>query len=292
MLRHRIGTLMVWGLLATGLFAVATDEVNAQTDTAPLAERAPEVVEMLETLRIYEILEVMAREGVDAAETLEADMFPGEGGAAWIAAANRIHGADRLTRLFEEAFPVDGITPEQTAQVTAFFSADPGRTIAEAELTARSVFLEKGVEEAANAAFRDAVEDGDPRLDILTDFITVNDLIERNVTGALNSNFAFYRGLVDGGAFEVDLPEDLMLNEVWGQEAELRRDTIEWLYSFQLFAYDSLSDADLEAYVAFSETEAGAALNTALFTAFDAMFEEVSYDLGAAAARFVAGEDA
>jgi hypothetical protein len=55
----------------------------------------------------------------------------------------------------------------------------------------------------------------------------------------------------------VEIPEELMLSEVWGQEPELRRDTIEWLYSFQLSAYSGLSDADIEAYTAFSATDAG-----------------------------------
>jgi hypothetical protein len=193
---------------------------------------------------------------------------------------------------FEDAFPVDTMTEAQVAQVIAFFTAEPGAGIAAAEAETRRAFLEPGVEELANDAFRDAIEADDARLGILTEFIEVNDLVERNVAGALNSNFAFYRGLAEGGAFEVEVPEDLMLNEVWGQEPELRRDTIEWLYSFQIAAYSGLSDADLEAYVAFSRTEPGQALNAALFSAFDAMFVGMSHELGVAAARFIAGEDA
>jgi hypothetical protein len=90
----------------------------------------------------------------------------------------------------------------------------------------------------------------------------------------------------------VEIPEELMLTEVWGQEPEVRRDTIEWLYSFQLSAYSGLSDADIEAYTAFSATEAGIALNAALFSAFDTVFNQLSYELGTAAAGFIAGEDA
>jgi hypothetical protein len=79
-----------------------------------------------------------------------------------------------------------------------------------------------------------------------------------------------------------------MLAEVWGQEPELRRDTIEWLYSFQLSAYAGLQDADIEAYSAFSATPAGANLNAALFAAFDEVFNQLSYELGEAAAGFIA----
>jgi len=275
------------------LFSAGADAQTApQAPQAPLSERAPEVVEMLEALRLYDILGIMATEGIEAAQILEADMFPGAGGPAWALEANRIHGEERMITLFEDAFPVGMMSDESVAQVTAFFTAEPGVRIAAAEVAGRGAFLDPNLEELANEAFRDAIEGEDPRLDLLTDFIETNDLVERNVSGALNSNFAFYRGLSDGGAFEVDIPEELMLSEVWGQEPELRRDTVEWLYSFQLSAYSGLSDGDIEAYIALSETEAGDALNSALFAAFDTVFTQLSYELGAAAAGFIAGEDA
>jgi hypothetical protein len=56
-------------------------------------------------------------------------------------------------------------------------------------------------------------------------------------------------------------------------------------------AYQPLSDADLEAYIAFSRTPEGQVLNRALFAAFDALFNALSRDLGLAAARLMAGQD-
>jgi hypothetical protein len=283
----------VMALVLSGAMAPTPASAQAAPDvfSAPLTERAPQVAEMLEALRLYEILEIMATEGVEAAMSLEADMFPDAGGAPWALEANRIHGSDRMIALFEDAFPLDLMSEAEVAQVTAFFTAEPGIGIAAAEVAGRAAFLEPGVEELANDAFREAVTSEDPRIDLLTDFIEANDLVERNVSGALNSNFAFYRGLSDGGAFEVEVPEELMLAEVWGQEPELRRDTIEWLYSFQLSAYAGLQDADIEAYSAFSATTAGANLNAALFAAFDEVFNQLSYELGEAAAGFIIGED-
>jgi hypothetical protein len=286
------------GIALAGLTVVsfAPERVSAQAlpdvTTSELGDTAPQIVRMLEALRLYDILGIMATEGVEAAMTLEADLFPDKGGAPWAAEANRIHGADRMVTLFEDAFPVDMMTDAQVDQVTAFFTADPGASIAAAEVVGRRAFLDPGTEELANSAFHEAIAEEDPRIDLLTDFIEANDLVERNVSGALNSNFAFYRGLSDGGAFDVEIPEELMLTEVWGQEPEVRRDTIEWLYSFQLSAYSGLSDADIEAYTAFSATEAGIALNAALFSAFDTVFNQLSYELGTAAAGFIAGEDA
>jgi hypothetical protein len=177
------------------------------------------------------------------------------------------------------------------ADLTAFYDSDLGRRIAEGEIAARQAFLEPGVEEAARERARLEAAEASDRIALLSEFIAVNDLVERNVSGALNSNFAFYRGLADGGAFETDIPEDLMLTEVWGQEAEIRSDTTEWLYAYQMLAYDDLSDAEMGRYIAMSETRAGQALNAALFQAFDVLFERISYDLGQAAATFIAGED-
>jgi hypothetical protein len=278
------------GMIASPIIAPAVQAQTTPVD-APLAERAPEVHEMLQALGMYEVLDIMASEAMVSATQLETDLFPGQGGPAWDALATRLNAADRMAAAFEAAFPLDRISPEEVAQVTAFATAEPGRSIVEAELAARRAFLTPAIEDEAQIRFRERAAAGDPRIDLLTRFIAANDLVERNVSGALNSNYAFFRGLTDGGAFEVEMPEDLMLAEVWGQEPEIRADTIEWLYSFQLAAYDRLTDADLEAYIAMSETPAGQAMNAVLFQAFDTMFETMSYDLGQAAAIFIAGED-
>ncbi|MFW5655476.1 MAG: hypothetical protein ACOCYW_07500 [Roseicyclus sp.] len=293
-MRSLILSLPLVVLLASAAAGPIAAQSAAPPETpvqATLSEQSPALHEMLEALRLYEVLDVMAAAGIEGAMNLEADLFPGNGGAPWAAEANRIHGADRVRDLFEEAFPEDLLDADDVARVTAFFEAEPGRSIATAEVEGRRAFLDPASEDLANEAFRDAVAENDPRIDLLTAFIEANDLVERNVSGALNANFAFYRGLSDGGAFEVEIPEELMLAEVWGQEAEIRRDTVEWLYSFLLAAYSGLGDADIEAYTAFSETEAGLALNAALFQAFDATFEALSYQLGVSAAKFIAGED-
>ena len=127
--------------------------------------------------------------------------------------------------------------------------------------------------------------------DLVTQFIDANDLIETNVVGAMNSNYAFYQGLLAGGAFPYELTEEQVLADVWGQEPEIRQNTTEWLYSFFILAYQPLPQEDLETYIAFSETEAGAALNDALFAAFDGMFEDISQALGLAASRYMGGQD-
>lgn len=82
-----------------------------------------------------------------------------------------------------------------------------------------------------------------------------------------------------------------MLAEVWAQEPDIRAETESWLYPFLALAYKPLSDADVEAYLAFSESEAGRAMNAAMFAAFDEVFREISHDLGRAAAEMLSGRD-
>ena len=119
----------------------------------------------------------------------------------------------------------------------------------------------------------------------------MNNLVETNVAGALNTNLAFYYGLLDGGAFGGALTEDQILADVWSQEQEIRENTSEWIYSFLFMAYQPLEDEDLEAYIAFSETEAGEDLNRAMFASFDRLFEGISRSLGRAAANEMTAEE-
>ena len=107
----------------------------------------------------------------------------------------------------------------------------------------------------------------------------------------MNARFAFFRGLVDGGAFDDDMGEDFMLDDVWAQEPTIRQDTVEWLFSFQYTAYSGVENADLQAYVEHSLTDAGQAMISALFVAFDDMIGALSYEMGYAAAGYIAGQD-
>jgi hypothetical protein len=256
-----------------------------------LSEEAPDVRAVFEAMGLYDILEVMSAEGLDAAPEIEADMFPGQGGSAWPAVVSGIYATDRMVEIFEAAVPLERMTPEVVAELEAFYASDLGQRVAAGELAARQALLEPGVEDAARELAQQQAEDGADRIGLLTEFIAANDLVERNVMGALNSNFAFYRGLGDGGAFETDIPEELMLAEVWGQEAEIRSETTDWLFGYQILAYEDLTDAEMAQYIEVSSSEAGQVLNAVLFQAFDVLFEAVSYDLGKAAGTFIAGEE-
>jgi hypothetical protein len=98
-------------------------------------------------------------------------------------------------------------------------------------------------------------------------------------------------GLIDGGAMPAGITAESALQEVWAQEEDIRADTTEWVYSFLMMAYQPLTDAELETYIDFTQTEAGKDLTNALFVSFNGMFDDISRALGLASSRFMTTQE-
>ncbi|MFN5825937.1 MAG: hypothetical protein ACK446_02670 [Rhodobacterales bacterium] len=259
----------------------------------PLRAASADPAALLTTLRIPEMIAVMQDEGIAYGDELEEQLFPGAGGARWDQAVARVYDEPALLERFQSAFAARlAADPQAMDQIAGFFGTDRGQQILILEIEARRALLDEAVEEAAAVSVDDMRARDDPRLALLERFATANDLIEQNVSGALNANFAFYQGMSDAGAFDgAKMTEADMLAEVWAQEPDIRAETESWLYPFLALAYKPLSDADVEAYLAFSESGAGRAMNAAMFAAFDEVFREISRDLGRAAAEMLSGQD-
>lgn len=248
--------------------------------------------DLVRLLRIEDVMEVMREEGLEYGADLQAELFPGSGAARWPGLVADIYQTDAMLRRFDDVFgPEMAADPVALTASLDFFASEQGRRIVELELAARRALLDEAVEEVARAQVARMRRDDDPRVRMITRFAEANDLVERNVAGALNANLAFYKGMVVGGAFEGGLTEGEILADVWSQEPEVRREIDEWLFPFLAMAYQPLSDDDLRAYLAFSETPSGQVLNAALFAGFDAMFADISRDLGLAAALMMSGQD-
>lgn len=243
-------------------------------------------------LLIPGIIAVMRAEGLEYGRSLEDEMFPGRGGPAWEATVALVYDEPTMLKRFQTAFAaaLDSDPATMTA-VAAWFSTPLGQRILTLEIEARRALMDKSVEEAARVRAEEMTADNAPRIAALRDFVAANDLIEANVQGALNANLGFYQGMAQAGAFGGDMTEDQMLADVWGQEPDIRTETEDWLFPFLALAYGPLSDADLQGYTDFSRTAAGKRMNTALFAAFDAVFVQISRDLGRAAARQMTGDD-
>ncbi len=249
-----------------------------------------EIADLYDALSMSEIIGVMRQEGMAHGSEIEADLFPGRGGDAWRALLDRIYDQGRMEEAVISRFGSE-LSDVDIHPLLGFFDGELGQRIIEFEVGARMALMDEQVEEASKAALHAMRNDNSAKYELLVDFVEANDLVESNVMGAMNSNYAFYVGLMDGNAFPRELTEADILDDVWAQEEEIRADTEEWLYTYLGLAYQPLSDEDLEAYIALSRSAEGRALNRALFAAFDQMYNAISHDLGVGAAGFMAGQD-
>ena len=264
--------------------------VLAASGTAALSDVRPETDRLLQAMRFDDLISVMREEGIDYGAQLEEQLFPSRGGDAWSAIIEQTYDGERMFATFAEKFDTE-LDAETIATLTGFFTSDRGQRISELEISARRALLDETVEDAAIEAYEALRDDTAPRFDLVSQFIETNDLVEQNVMGAMNANYAFYNGLIEGNAFPRPLSEEQILADVWSQEEQIRGDTTEWVYSYLLMAYQPLSDEDLEVYIALSDSPEGRDLNRALFAAFDAVFVDISRMLGVSAARFLSGQD-
>lgn len=284
---------MIRPALSALLLALAPPALAQQA--APGAEVAAEAIPdevraLAEALKLRDIVALMAAEGVADAEALAAEIFrAGPPPSTWDAAVAAIYdpedmAADLLAGLAE------GLEGADTAAILAFFESEPGRTMIAREVETREALADEDAEREAREAAAVAMAEESPRLALLHRYVEALDLVEFNVVGALNSNYAYVSGLLDGGALGDGTTEGEILSDISSQEPQIRADTAEWVLAFLLEAYEPLSDSDLEALIAFSETEDGRILNQALFDAFDRQFVDISRALGLTAARYMTTE--
>ncbi|MGH1414593.1 MAG: DUF2059 domain-containing protein [Pelagimonas sp.] len=241
--------------------------------------------DVLDALQLDQLLTIMRQEGVTYGQEMAADMFAGGENAQWQGLLDQIYDISKMEELVRTQFG-QALGDADTDALLAFFQSDLGKQVVGLELSARRAMIDDAIEQVARQSYYEADED---EIKGITDFIEANDLIEANVTGALNASFQFYRGLVDGGGIE--LSEGEILSDVWAQEDETRIDTREWIYGFLMMAYGPLDEAELDTYVAFSSSPEGRALNQALFAGFNQMYDDISYALGLAAAQQMQGQD-
>lgn len=239
-------------------------------------------------LRLDELIEVMAEEGRDYGIGLADQVFDRGSGPSWTARVEALYDAADMTGEIRPSF-IGAFDAVDTAPLEQFIASDLGRRIVQHEIEARRAFLDPEVEAAASEGVG-ILRAGDPdRYALIGDFIAANDLLETNVAASLTFSYAFNRGLVDGQM--EGMTEREALADAWAQEDEVREDTEAWLYAQLSLAFAPLTDAELRRYIEVSRTPAGAALNAALFQAFEPTFMRIAHGLGEAVARSIEGHD-
>lgn len=267
-------------IMTAATLSIAMPAVAQETDADVL----------FDLLMLPDIISVMREEGMSYGATIGQDLFAGPPSDDWQAKVSHIYDFDVMVGIVREDFETSLSDVDLTPMID-FFGSDQGQMIIGLEVSARTALLDDAVEEASEEMAAAAIADDDPRMALVQEFVAVNNLIETNVAGALNSNLSFYGGLVDGGAFGGALSEEDILTDVWGQESEIRDNTTEWIHSFLFMAYQPLDDEDLHAYIAFSETDAGTDINRAMFESFDRLFNGISRSLGRAAATEMTSQE-
>ena len=270
-------------LIALGLLLAAAPPAAAQG-----ADADARVAELLEAPRM---IGLMREEGIAYGETLAADLIGRPDDPVWAEALEAIYDQEAMLERFETALG-EALTAEEAAPIAAFLEGDLGRRIVELELSAREVIADEAAEDAARAAWAEAAARGTPRAGRIETFIAVNDLVEENVASGLTANYEFLAGLAEGGGMGgAETSDEALIAQAYGAEPELRAETEAWLGGYLNLAYGPLSDADLDRYIAFSETDAGRDMNRALFRAFEAMYDGMSRAMGLAAGARMVGED-
>ncbi len=245
---------------------------------------------LFEALALSEIVEIMREEGISYGAEIGNDLFPGRINSDWSDVVERIYDPERMIDVLRKEM-ADEMSDTDLTPLIAFFTGTIGSELVSLEVSGRRALLDETVENASIEALEIAAEDNSPRYQLIKEFAKTNDLIETNVVGSLNSNYAFYVGLVDGGGLPMEITDEQILSDVWSGESEIRENTIEWLYSYLLMAYQPVPDDYIQAYIDISKTEEGKDLNRAMFTAFDVLFTDMSKALGLGASRFMVGED-
>jgi hypothetical protein len=245
---------------------------------------------LFDVMKLGKIISVMREEGLSYGAALGDEMMPGRSFSDWSSEVARVYDQDKMIDGMRDAF-VATLGDRDMGPLLTFFGSDLGQEIVELEYSARVAFLDEAIEEHAIALYKKREVEDDPMLAAVKSFVTTNDYIEANVAGALNSHFAFYTGLISGGARSSRMSKSDILADVWAQEPEIRINTEEWLYSYLLMAYQPLGVDGLNAYEQIMATPDGRAMNAALFESFDQMYVAISLELGQSLAGYMLAEE-
>lgn len=240
-----------------------------------------QVARLLHAERLFAIL---GRESEGYAAEL-GDAFLGDGAdPGWHADVRRIHDPARLQSAFEAAL-AEALAGDPLPEITRFLASDTAQHMIDLELDAREALLDPRVEAAAEGALEAAEAADDPRLDLVREVIRAAGLVEENVAGGLNTNFAFTVALAEGGAYGYPVSSDEILADLIAEEPVLRDEVTLWLESYLLMAYAPATEAELRDWLGFTRSEAGQALLQAQFAGFEQVFNASSAALGHALAR-------
>lgn len=228
---------------------------------------------LLDAMGVPALIAAFSEEGLRAGQSIDETFLNGQGGDLWAETVRRLYDPARLEAGLRDLM-AETLDPGVASQAILFFEAQPGARIIEIEVQARQAFLDESVEAAAKAA--PATQDP-----LVTELIEVRGLIDRNTDVAVEAQAMFLEGMIDASGRSEDLPDMDQLR------ARIRTDTESWLRGYNALIQSALSEDDIAVYIAFWETDVGAAVDDALFQSFGQTYTTLSYALGQAAGRLM-----
>ncbi len=252
----------------------------------PVQAGAERLQELYDLMHVRTAVEILAEEGMSYALDSEEVLFQGPASGDWGAALKSVYDPDQLEPIVRSGFE-QGLAGADLGPLIAFFDTPTGQKVVALELSARRAFVARDVEQTARETWRQNPT-GLAHAAAISQYIEVNDLIERNVIGSMNANMRFLRAF---NADNMDLSEADILSDIWAEEDRMRADTVEWMNAFLSMAYAPLEADEMQANLDLWQSPSGQALNNALFLGFDRMFEQVSEELGKAAAGILAQQE-
>lgn len=252
------------------------------------AAQAAPVDDLSKALRLQELAMLMRDEGIADARDIIPTGPSGRPPQAAVAEIETLFDPDRFRTELQAALAAS-MSTEELAEAAAFFDSADGAALVELELVARSAIADPEVEAIARSEWAARQGDDDPEIRLLEQFAEVNGLVERNTTTTMTARYHFLLGVAEGAGRSVD--EGHVLSEVWADEARIRTETEAWLMGYLLLAYGPAGERALQAYVDFSATAAGQAVNAALFDGFETAYGRISRGLGLVAGRASMAQD-
>ena len=159
-----------------------------QAQTIPVQTiLAEEPKQVLRALGSSDVIAVMRQEGLAQGADMSGALLLSGAASDWQRSLEMIYNLDQMENTVTRRFFIE-LGDVDMAPVLAFLTNPTGQRLVAFELSAREAMMEGDIEQAARAAFRTLDEKSDARLTVLNDFVRANDLVEANVTGALNAN--------------------------------------------------------------------------------------------------------
>ena len=147
---------------------------------AATAQGAAPIDQLIRSMGMLDVLEIMAEEGKDYGAELQQDLLQGRGGQRWAQQVEAIYEVHGMTAMFRTILDTE-LAADDLGPMIDFFVSSRGQEIVALEVSAREAFMGEGIEEAGLDIFRQMEARAEPRVEKIKDL--VEDLDERFLVG-------------------------------------------------------------------------------------------------------------